>query len=212
MRLPRAVIFDFDGVIVDTEPVKFKRLNNLLKPYGLKLRGKDYDSMVGRKTAPFLKQLFKRLGEADIQSIERARHGDQLRNLRLYARPVKGVAAFVRLLHRRGVRLAVATGTRRKAVDGILGMLGIRKFFSVLVTGEEFRSSKPDPEVYRLALRKLRLPRKDVLVIEDAPAGIAAAKRAGLRCVAITTTEKRGALRRADVVVDSFARLEKRLA
>ena len=208
----KAIIFDFDGVIVDSERVKFDSLKPILREYGITLRNSEYCHKVGRKATDFLKDRFgKQLSSTQITTIADRRRAGQLRELAKYAKPIRGTKPFIRMLQRKKLRLCIATGSMRHVVLSLLRALKLRTAFPVLVTGEEYRGSKPDPTVYRIALRKLGLKPHQALVIEDAPAGIIAAKRASIPVVGIATTHTRRELKKADLVVGSFAELRRRL-
>ena len=205
----KAIIFDFDGVIVNSECVKFNRLAILLKKRGLHLFQNDFKIMVGTKTSAFLSKRFKdKLSQDQIEAISKERQKDQLKHVRLYAKPIPGVKQLIRQLQRKKLKLCLVTGTQRKIVNNLLELIGLKNAFHVMVTGEEFKSSKPDPEAYVLSLKKLGVPRRDVIVIEDSAAGVAAAKKAGLYCIAITTTQTKSELKEADLVVTSFRKLK----
>lgn len=205
-----AFIFDLDGVIIDSERTKFIRLGGLLKKRGIFLSKSYFKKLVGRKTSTFLYKNFKsKLSREQIETILKARREDQLKHIRLYAKIIPGVKRFIRLLKKRNFKLGLATGTKHKIVDKVLKLHGLGNYFQVLVTGEDFKSSKPDPGVYIIALKRLKLPKNKVAVIEDSVAGVIAAKKAGLFCIAITTTQTRNQLRCADLVVDSFEDLRK---
>ena len=208
----KAVIFDFDGVIVDSERVKFDSLKPILREYGITLHDREYRYKVGRKTLDFLRDRFgKKLSRAQINAIADRRRAGQMRQLSQYAKPISGVKSLIRTLQRKRLKLCIATGSMRHVVLPLLRAIDLRKEFPILVTGEEYHGSKPDPLVYRIALRKLKLKPQQVLVIEDAPAGIIAAKRAGIAVVGIATTHTRSELKNADLVVGSFAELRRKL-
>ena len=208
----KAVIFDFDGVIVNSELPKFRSLQYILRKQGFPLSDKKYTKKVGKKVDAFLREEFgKKLSRAQITAIANERREHQRTHLRAYAKPVPGAKTILHLFRRRGLRLCLATGSRRPIVRELLRMAGLAHMFSLLVTGEQYRSSKPNPEVYRLALRKLRLRPSECVVIEDAPAGITAAKRAGLPVIAIATNFPMRQLEKADLVVKDFRQLLKQL-
>lgn len=209
---PLAIIFDFDGVIVNSERVKFERLKQMLVKRRLTLKESDFPQMVGKKTGAFLKERFgKQLSANEIREIEQVRRKDQLLHLKEYMRPIRGAVYFVRDMKKKNIRICLATGTSRSIVQKTLKQLKLNTAFDEIVTGEEFASSKPNPEVDNLARKKLNVARKDVLVIEDSPAGVSAAKRAGLRCFAITTTQTRTQLAEADLIVTSFNELRQHI-
>jgi len=210
MKTPHVIIFDFDGVIVDSERIKFKHLRPFLKRKGLILLKNDFTQMVGKKTGVFLKERFGDvLANKQIKTLVEARRRDQLIHIKEYCKPIPGIKSFIHSLKKKGIRLCLATGTNRKIVQKALQLLGFSNMFDTIVTGEEFTSSKPDPEIYNLAIKKLSTPRKNISVIEDSAVGILAAKRAGLNCIAITTTQSRLDLKNADVIVHSFEELKK---
>jgi len=205
----KAVIFDFDGVIVDSEGEKFKVINRLLKPYRLSIKKKDFPKMVGRKTRAFLEEHFgEKLSSEDRNLIEEKRRELIIKNIEK-TKSIKGAIEFIRSLKEKGFKLCIATGTRRLIVMKILEVFGLTGIFDEFVTGEDFTSSKPDPEVYRIAIQRLNVPVENLLAIEDSVAGVSSAKGAGIKCVAITTTQKKSDLDHADLIVKSFSELKK---
>ena len=209
MKMPSAVIFDFDGVIVESEQEKFKVLNKLLKPYKLSIKKKDFSKMVGKKTPAFLKEYFgNKLNEEEMKNIEDERREWIIKNIEK-TKPVKGVKDFIKFLKDKGIKLCIATGTRRPIVIKILEVFGLAGTFDEYVTGEDFTTSKPDPEVYRIAIQRMNMPVENLLAIEDSAAGVSSAKGAGIKCVAITTTQRKSELKEADIVVKSFSELRK---
>src|SRR3989338_8885532 len=165
----RGIIFDFDGVIVDTEADKFAHLTTVLAAHGYALQRRDFSSMAGKKTKHFLAQRFPAMPTRVIELIvaKRQRHVlSSARRLRL----IPGLRPLLAYLAKRQVRVGLATGSERRVVKAALKEHKLIKYFSVLITGEDFRTSKPSPECYLLALKGLRLPARDVAAIEDSPA------------------------------------------
>ena len=127
-----------------------------------------------------------------------ARKQDHYRRLaRAGPPPVRGVVAFVDELAARRVPRAVATSASRYDADRLLGRTGLRDRFDVVVTAEDVRRGKPDPEVYLLAARGLGLPPAHCLVFEDAVVGVQAARSAGMRVIGVSTTHSGTELRAA---------------
>jgi len=208
--LASAVIFDFDGVIVGSERMRFSQLKRLLRPKNLYLKKSDFKNMVGKRTTAFLKERFgKKLTLKEVIEIAENRRVEELVYLKKHTKLISGVKPLIKLLRTRGIKLAVATGSRRKIVNTVLRRSGLLNYFDVLITGEDFESSKPNPEVYKLALAKLKTSAKNTVVIEDSPAGVLAAKRAGISCIAITTTQPKMNLKKADIVANSFKEISK---
>ncbi len=208
----KAAILDFDGVIVDSEKAKFESLKTLLKAKGIILKSKDFPDMVGKKTKLFLKEKFeKELSDKAIEAIEKKRRDYQMKHLKKYCKPIPGAKECIKFLKRNNLKLCLATGTKRMVVNKVIKMLGLKSYFDAFVTGEEFKSSKPNPGVYRIAIKKLKIPKKHIIVIEDSAAGVMSAKKAGLKCIAITTTQRKKQLKRADIIVSSFKNMKKHL-
>lgn len=206
------IIFDFDGVIVDSERSKFNNLKVLLKKRGVKLPSSYFKEMVGKKTNYFLSSKFKSsLTNKQIKEIVNERNTSQLKSVNQYSKPIIGVKSFISYLKKNKFRLGLATGTKITLVNKIMNSIGINDKFLFKVTGEEFRHSKPDPEVYKKAINKSKVKSNKIAVVEDSVAGIKSAKKAGLYCIAITTNQTRRELKNADLVVNSFNEIKKYL-
>jgi HAD superfamily hydrolase (TIGR01509 family) len=212
MQISRAVILDFDGIIVDSERGKFAWLKRVLGGMGYELHDEDFARMAGKKTAAFLRQHFgNQISDSEAQKIRRSWNKERIRNLGKYSKPIRGIIPFIKMLHEKGISVCLATGTDRTIARKTLRKLGIAHDFEAVITGKECARSKPDPRVCLLAVKALRVPKKDVLVIEDSAAGVLAAKRAGLRCAAITTTQSATQLKHADWVFESVRELRQKL-
>lgn len=122
------------------------------------------------------------------------------------AQPLPGVRDWLARLHARGVRQAVASSAPQANIDVLLDALGIRDYFEAEVSAEKM-PGKPDPAVFLEAARRVGLPPDRCVVVEDAIAGVAAAKRAGMACLAVTTTNPAAALAAADLIVENLAGL-----
>ncbi len=180
----QAVIFDFDGVLVDSEPVRFQAGAQALAEIGLRL---DWDAFarfwLGRTDAAGLRDI---LGDRFAAEGERVA---ARRNL-FYEAHLDEVPVYpdaVQLARRApaGLRLAVATGSRRSEVGRILDRLRIASLFQVVVTAEDYARAKPAPDPFLTAACRLGVAPVVCLVIEDTAAGVAAARAAGIRVVAV---------------------------
>jgi len=180
-----AVVFDFDGVIVDTEKQRYNQLNKLLKERGHSYLNCDLKEIIGKKTDLILKENFPQITETEIATISAKRRS----NLMLDPKPflIKGLRHLLKQLEKQNIVVALTTGTQRTVVLDVLNHYDLENFFKIIISGEDFSSSKPDPECYLLTIKKLNIPIKNILVVEDSPAGIIAAKKAGLAVAAIET-------------------------
>ena len=216
LPLPEAVIFDFDGIIVDTEPLHYRAFHRVLDPIGMGFSWEEYvATYMGFDDRDAFREAFRRCGrELDggaLRDLVAAKSRVFLDILRAGVEPYPGVVPTVASLHAAGIPLAISSGALRSDIDPILRGLGIGGRFPVIVTADDVRKSKPDPECYALAFRRLsalhpsrvRSPEKSI-AIEDTPAGIRSARGAGLRVLAITNSYGAGELAGADWVADSL--------
>ena len=193
----QAVLFDFDGVLVDSEPIRFKAGARALEEIGVCLTWDRFMRFwLGRTDAAGLRDLLGDRFEADGQRVVARRNA-------LYEERLDEVPAFpdsVRLLRRvpEGTRLAVATGSRRVEVEHILTRLGLLKDFHAIVTAEDYARAKPAPDPFLSVARCLDLPPASCLVIEDSLAGITAARAAGMPVVAVDRGRGAAGLDQAD--------------
>ena len=210
-----AVIFDFDGVIVDTEPLHYAAFQRLLEPLGLGFSWDQYvETYMGFDDRDAFIEAFK--GEeaglstpALLELIEqKATLFQEIIRGGINAYP--GVISLIRSIRDSRTPLAISSGALRSDITPILETLGITDCFDIIVTAEDVAKSKPDPESYRLAFSRLNsfhslnLPAQQVLAIEDTPAGIAAAKGAGLQVLAVTNSYPARHLSLADAITESL--------
>ena len=197
------IIFDFDGVLVDSEPVRFKAGAQALSEIGVSLTWEDFLTIwLGRTDHAGLRDILGNRYEAERDRVLARR------NL-LYEKWLDEVPAYadaVALLRRLPpeIRLAVATGSRRMEVERILTRLALRQRFQAIVTAEDYRRAKPAPDPFLAAARSLNLPPSSNLVIEDSPAGITAAQAAGIPVLAVDRGRVATGLDRATWIVASL--------
>jgi len=210
-----AVIFDFDGVIVDTEPLHYAAFQRLLEPLGLGFSWEEYvETYMGFDDRDAFLEAFKAhgtaLSAADLQSLIDRKAGLFQEIIRDGISAYPGVVDLIRSIRASRTPLAISSGALLSDIVPILETLGIADCFDLIVTAEDVARSKPDPECYRLAhtrlneFHQLNLPAAQVLAIEDTPAGIAAAKGAGLRVIAVTNSYPASHLSQADRIVETL--------
>jgi beta-phosphoglucomutase len=201
----RGVIFDVDGVLADSEPFTHEAIIHLFAEKGVTIRYEDIDPFMGTGELRMLQGVAERYGVAIDPARDLARvEALYLEGIRGRLRPEPGAADFVARCRQRGWKLAVASSGSAAKVDANLRELGLHSF-DAIITGSQAARKKPDPEIYLLAARALQLPPSQCLVIEDAVAGVAAAKAAGARCLALTTSFPADHLQQADWIVPDLA-------
>ncbi len=214
----RAVIFDFDGVITDSEILHFRAFNKVLGQHGLELTKKEYYS--------------KYLGLSDIDCFESlidearlATEKSQVKALveqktvmfeelaRTEGKIIEGVRPFLDMLTATRIPIAICSGALRAEIELILEDAGLRRLFDVIVSAEEVTKGKPDPEGFLLALSRLNetvvapITPGRCVVIEDSHWGLKAARAAGMHTVAVTNTYDAAQLTAAEKVVHGLSDL-----
>jgi len=215
----RAVLFDFNGVLVDDEPIHLELFQRVLGEEGVELRAKDYYRYyLGLDDrgcfAAVLGAADRPAGPAAIARLIARKAAYYRERIRRDGYPFfPGAAELVREAAGRGWVLGVVSGALRDEVEGALRQAGLRDAFKLLVTAEDVAEGKPDPEGYRLAVEGLNarppLPSRlvhphEVLAVEDSPAGLEAAAAAGLAAVAVANTYPASELAGAGEVLDSL--------
>jgi len=223
--LLRAIIFDFDGIIVDSEPLILKLVQQIAAFQGWNLTEEEYyRDYLALDDRGVVELLFKRHG---LSIDEQQREQLISQKERAYWEAIQDglpvfpdAAEFIRKVAKMGFPLGIASGSLRLEVEHLLQKTGLREFFPVLVTAEDTKQSKPDPEGYLKAIDGLRtaafnpclghdfLAARQCLAIEDAAAGIDAAHAAGMRCMALAHSLPRENLKHAEWVFENFGEVD----
>ncbi|HUT57470.1 MAG TPA: HAD family phosphatase [Phycisphaerae bacterium] len=214
-----ALIFDFDGIVVDSEPIHLRCFQNVLQTVGVTLTvedyyGKylgfdDYDCFVAamrNNGVPYTEPQIAQMIDVKTRTVRQA-YAESVRAL-------PGAVELIRTASTAGVPLAVCSGALREEIEQAARAVGVLDLFAVIVAARDVSRGKPDPEGYRQALDKLRQTtgqdiRADRCVaVEDSPAGIDAAKGTGMKVLAVTNSYPADALASADRVVESLAEVD----
>jgi beta-phosphoglucomutase len=202
------VIFDVDGVLVDSLEAHYASWSILGdavgKPHPRDLFARTF-GMHNREIIPLW--LGPGVPPEDVEELSTTKEALYRWVARRALRPLDGAASLVEDLASSGFLLAVGSSGPRENVELSLRVLGVRDRFSALSTGGDVREGKPDPEVFLKALERLGLPASRCAVVEDAPQGVEAGLRAGLRVIAVATTRDPEELRHAHLVVRSLREL-----
>ncbi len=198
----KGVIFDFDGVIVDSEKKRFADLKSLAEQKGLSISEEEFEHMGGTKSVLFLKQLFPSLSSKEVERLAEDRRNLERQNLD-QIQPIPGLKELLEWLKEQELKIAITSGSHWDIVDEILEINGIKDYFEVIVTGEEYETSKPNSECYLVTLEKMGLEGKEATVIEDSVAGIQAAKTAGCKTIGLMTYLSKEQLMGADVQLEN---------
>ncbi len=219
----RAIIFDFDGVIADTEPFHLQAFQKVLSKEGVSLTEKEYYKkylgMDDKECFTTVLSLHgRKLTQKKVSSLIQKKSRHYMTAISKGLSFIPGVVPFVKKASQR-YSLAIVSGALRREIAAILKVGGIEKAFSVIVSAEDIRKGKPDPEGFFTALKRLNQRRKprqpqrtpihpwECLVVEDSPFGIEAAIQAGMPCLALSTSYPSGDLSRAHIVRKHFVGL-----
>jgi beta-phosphoglucomutase family hydrolase len=202
-----AVIFDMDGVIVDSHPVHTKAWRRFLDSVGKEVTEDDLAFILeGRKKEDILRHF---LGELSPEEIERLGHQKELlfrEEARAELRPVQGLEQILENFSQAGIKLGVASSGSDSRVHFVLQKLRLTDYFAAIVAGDDVVLGKPDPAIFRLTSQRLDVAPREILVFEDSVSGVKAAKAAGMRCVGIAEPNRAPALLEAgaDHIIDHF--------
>jgi HAD superfamily hydrolase (TIGR01509 family) len=207
---PDALIFDMDGVLVDSEPLHERAKREALSKAGIMVPESLFASYIGRSDKAMIYELAAAHGLSAERSDEILDSKRRIyESLEYTLRPVPGAIEFLHWANSR-YRLALATSATPRNRQATLKLLRIESVFEVVVDSASFSQSKPSPEVFQVALEGLGLAPTACLVIEDAVSGIVAARSAGCLSAGLTTSFSEATLRAngADVVVGSYSELK----
>lgn len=205
----KVIIFDMDGVVVNNRIQDFKAWKRIFLEYGFNLNYKKYLSFLGMKGEEIIwKNINENIPEKEVLKIVNRKERyfvEEIEKRKL--KPPKGLKKLLKGFQRANYKIGLATSAPSYKTNIILERLKIKNFFDVVVTAEEVSKGKPNPEIYLKVAEKLGVEPEKCIVIEDAPNGIEAAKNAGMKCIAITTTHKMSELKNADKIINSFKEL-----
>ena len=212
MLSKKAVIFDMDGVIIDSEPIHSRVKMDTFAHFNLPFDEAELVHYMGRTSRVIFGETLAKHGRTDITAADMAayKHEHYLEVLESGAiEPVAGSVELIKALHGAGIPIALATSSNVRAMNAVLDNFGIREYFTSILSGGELPESKPHPAIYLISAQRLGMKPEDCMVIEDTTNGIRAAKAAGMYCVAYRNPNSgEQDLSLADVVVDSFSEIK----
>lgn len=204
-----AVLFDFDGVIANTIQYHVQAWNKVFQSYGIHIVLEDVATEEGARAIEIATAITKKkqlsLTEAQLKDLTRIKREiySKISNAKIYPE----IEDFIQNLQKKALKLGLVTGSIMSAIKLVVSNRFL-DYFQIIITSEDVTNSKPDPEPYLVAARRLQITPADCIVIENAPKGIRAAKRAGMFCIALRTTiQNDELLKEADLIVNAVSEI-----
>jgi len=203
-----AVIWDLDGVIADTVAYHYRAWRDVFKERGVAYRQADFMPYFGRRHDTIIKAVLGDLPPEELDTINEEKQKKFRRLVAQNLRAMPGAIALVKSLHEHGIKQAIASSAVPENIEIIIRGLSIEDCFQAIVHGMEVKEGKPSPQIFLLAAKKLKARPDHCVVIEDAIAGVAAARNAGMKCVAVTNSHSKEALNGADLIVGTLEEIK----
>jgi len=206
-----AIIFDMDGVLVDSEPLHEKTAKMTLREYNIEIPASEWEHFSGTTDWDMFTYIVKNFtdGNVSVEELVAHRNKTYLEVAPKKIEMVKGAYDFIRQIRQKGLKIALTTSSTKDIQQMVFNKFHLHRYFDAIITGDEIKHGKPHPEPYQKTVKKLGIAPKNCLVIEDSTNGIKSAKAAGSIAVGITTSFPKKTLQNAgaDYVVDTFQEL-----
>ncbi|GER83672.1 beta-phosphoglucomutase [Thermogemmatispora aurantia] len=203
----RAVIWDLDGVIIDSAQAHFRAWQRLAQEEGWRLSEEEFRATFGMRNDRIIPLLWGEMPPERIRALSERKEAyfRELVRQNPQSLALPGALELLQAVHEAGIAQALASSTPPENIALISELLGLQRYLQVLISGEMVERGKPAPDIFLKAAEALQVPPSACVVIEDAVAGIEAAHAAGMRCLAVATTREPEALYEADLVVRSLS-------
>ncbi|WP_432666971.1 HAD family phosphatase [Wukongibacter baidiensis] len=210
----KAIIFDMDGVIIDSEPIHKQVEKSIFERLDIEVSEEEHNSYVGKTSMGMWNEIKIKhnLGE-DILAKEIVRLEVDRYIKHLLAsediKPISGVKEFVNELYINNIKLALASSAVRRSIETVINLFELEEYFAIRISGEDIKNSKPCPDIFLEAAKELGVNPIECVVIEDSRNGVIAAKAAGMKCIGFKNPNSGDQdLSRADRVIDCFSQID----
>ena len=200
-----AVIWDMDGVIADTALYHFGAWQDVFRKREVAYTEEDFKHNFGRRNDTIIRDIMGgNLSGGEVEAIASEKEENYRRRVAQNIKPLPGAIELIRALREYGVKMAIASSSPMENIQLIIRGLGINDYFQVIVSGRQVSEGKPSPQGFLLAAKELEVTPENCVVIEDAIDGVSGAKRAGMKCLAVTNNHPKQSLMEADLVVGTL--------
>lgn len=206
-----AVIFDMDGVIIDSEPIHFEVDMQTMKDFGCSISKEELNKYVGT-TNEYMYTDIKNNYKIDKSVEELIYYRSEMVKKKISESdlmPIEGITHLLKHLKDKNIPAAIASSSPRDFIEVVVSKFGLEDYFSCILSGEEVEKGKPDPDIYIEAAKKLGILPKECIVIEDSKNGVLAAKKAGMKCIGFKNANSgEQDLSKADFIVNSIVEID----
>lgn len=202
----KAIIFDMDGVIINSEPANIKSVKLAFKKLGIKITKKEIELIIGLNSEDYKNYFLKKynFNYSEFNQIKSEFYKKFIKSSKLF----KNNISLIRKLKKEKFKIALATSSKKEEAKEILKKAKLSKSFNTITTKEDVKKRKPSPDAYLTTAKKLEVKPKDCIVIEDSSVGVIAAKRAGMKCIALLQSyNKYQDLSKADLQIKSTTKI-----
>lgn len=203
-----AVIFDMDGVIINSEPLHYEANQQLFDKLGFSVPMDEYSNYIGISTEKMWEDLRDKydLNEnLDTLTDKHREHTHEFIRKNMNGNEIPGIRKILEELKDKNIKTAVASSSSKDLIETVLKGFDLCQYFDISVSGEEVEKGKPNPDIFIYVAKKLKVNIKNCLVIEDSTNGIKAAKKAGAKCIGFNNPDSHGQdLTKADIVINKF--------
>lgn len=210
----KAVIFDMDGVIIDSEPIHKQVEESLFKKLNIKVSEEEHNSYVGKTSIEMWREiklkynLGKDILAEEIVIEEVDRYIEHLL-AKDDIKPIMGVRKLINELYIKDIKLALASSAVRRSIETVINLFELGEYFSISISGEDIEDGKPCPDIFLKVANELGVNPMECVVIEDSRNGVIAAKTAGMKCIGFKNRNSGNQdLSRADMVIDSLSQID----
>ncbi|MGN6296680.1 MAG: HAD family hydrolase [Ginsengibacter sp.] len=202
----KAVIFDLDGTLLDNNSFHRKTWEAYLKNIEKVISPEEFNAYInGRTNKDAIEYIYgRKMSEEESTKYTLEKEALYRQIYKPFIKPVPGLLHFLEILHKKNIPMAIATSGIQPNIDFMFENLPIKHYFKVIVNSSHIINGKPHPEIYLKAASLLDISPKNCLVFEDAVVGIRSAKAAGMKVIAVATTQTKEELSIADMIVDDF--------
>jgi len=206
------VIFDMDGLMIDSELLQSISFKQMLKNHGVTVR-KKIVQILGVRVVENIETMKKKYGiKENTETLFKEKNKIYSKLLEKKVVPMPGVFTLIQKLEKSGVRLALASSSNYNHICLVLKKLNLEGCFEIILSGERLKKGKPDPEIYQKTAKKLKAKPQQCLVLEDTQTGVTAAKKAGMKCIAVPNQyTKSQDFFQADLIVESLKSISPQL-